>query len=60
MQERLTDGYLSLAASLQKALNASAAVAPAGLAWQEVYRLSRGTAPMGLPAGKLPEPPSGF
>ena len=55
MQERLTNGTLSLAAKLQKALNVSAAVAPAGAAWQEVYRQSRSPAAKRLPAGAVPQ-----
>ncbi|CAK0739044.1 hypothetical protein CVIRNUC_001129 [Coccomyxa viridis] len=53
MQERLASGYCSLAQRLQDALHMNVSVAPAGLAWEQVHRMSAGSAAAELPAGKI-------
>ena len=52
-QERLTSGYYSLAQRLQDALHMNVSVAPAGLAWEQVHRMSAGSAAANLPAGQI-------
>ncbi|CAL8463524.1 g3058 [Coccomyxa elongata] len=52
MQERLANGYLSLATRLQQDFNISSLVAPAGLAWQHIHKLLHKQDAAELPAGK--------
>ena len=44
---------LLLAQRLQDALHMNVSVAPAGLAWEQVHRMSAGSAAAELPAGKI-------
>lgn len=52
LQERLTSGYYSLAQRLEDTQHVNVTVAPAGLAWQQVYKLSRGKTAEELPEGE--------
>ena len=52
-QERLTAGYRSLAERVRAALHMNVTIAPAGLAWQQVHRMSLGSAAEELPQGKF-------
>ncbi|EIE27587.1 hypothetical protein COCSUDRAFT_52214 [Coccomyxa subellipsoidea C-169] len=52
MQERLANGYLSLAARIHEEHNISSSIAPAGLAWQHIHTLQHGRNAVKLPAGK--------
>lgn len=51
MQERLANGYLSLATRIQQDFNISSLLAPAGLAWQHIYKLLHNLDAAELPAG---------
>ena len=53
MQERLTAGYYSLAERVRDKLHVNVSIAPAGLAWQQVHRMSIGSAADELPEGNL-------
>ncbi len=50
-QERLANGYLSLAARIREEHNISSSIAPAGLAWQHIHTLQHGRNAVKLPAG---------
>ena len=52
-QERLTAGYRSLAERIRATLHMNVTIAPAGLAWQQVHRMSLGSAAEELPQGKF-------
>ena len=52
MQERLANGYLSLATRLQQDFNISSLVAPAGLAWQRIHKQLHKQDAAELPAGR--------
>ena len=52
IQERLTAGYYSLADRVRESLDMNVSIAPAGLAWQQVYRMSLGKAADELPEGQ--------
>jgi hypothetical protein len=52
VQERLTAGYYSLADKVRESLVMNVSVAPAGLAWQQVFRMSLGKAADELPEGQ--------
>lgn len=52
-QERLTAGYRSFAERIRATLHMNVSVAPAGLAWQQVHRMSLGSAANELPLGKF-------
>ena len=54
LQERLTAGYYSLAERLREKLHVNVSIAPAGLAWQQVHRMSIGSTADELPEGKFP------
>lgn len=45
------NGYLSLAAKVHEELNISATIAPAGLAWQQIYKLQHSKDVAALPEG---------
>jgi len=49
-----TAGYYSLAERVRDKLHVNVSIAPAGLAWQQVHRMSIGSAATELPEGKLP------